>query len=93
MVYLRHCFVLGLLVAGLVVAVSGRAETYFVAPPPSGDDANPGTESLPWATLQKAADTVQAGDTVLVRAGQFAGAHLTTSGSPGSPIVLRSRDT
>ena len=71
-------------------AGSGGATTYYVAPPPTGDDSNPGTELQPWATLQKAADTVQAGDTVLVRAGQYAGGHFTTSGSPGLPIVLAS---
>ncbi len=63
--------------------------TYYVAPPPAGDDANPGTEALPWATLQHAADTVQPGDTVLVRTGAYAGAHFTTSGTATEPIVFR----
>jgi parallel beta-helix repeat protein len=75
----------------LMVASLGSlsAATYYVAPPPVGSDTHPGTLAAPWATLQKAADTVQAGDTVLVRAGQYAGGHFTTSGSPGLPIVLR----
>ncbi len=64
-------------------------DTYYVAPPPAGDDGNPGTLASPWATLQHAADTVQAGDTVLVRAGSYAGAQFTTSGTAAQPIVLR----
>ena len=65
------------------------AETFYVAPPPLGDDGHPGTAGSPWATLQHAADTVQAGDTVLVRAGSYAGAQFTTSGTADLPIVLR----
>ncbi|MCP3962578.1 MAG: hypothetical protein GY719_32460, partial [bacterium] len=64
-------------------------ETFYVAPPPGGDNGNPGTLASPWATLQHAADTVQPGDTVLVRAGSYAGAHFTTSGTAAQPIVLR----
>jgi hypothetical protein len=43
---------------------------FYVAP--GGDDANPGTESQPWASIQHAADVLQAGDTVYVRAGTYA---------------------
>lgn len=46
---------------------SGR--NHYVAP--TGDDANPGTESQPWRTIQKAADTVLAGETVYIRAGTY----------------------
>ena len=35
------------------------------------NDFNPGTEELPWLTIQHAADTVQAGDTVIVREGAY----------------------
>lgn len=42
---------------------------YFVAT--TGNDANPGTETLPWRTVQKAADTMVAGDTVFIRAGTY----------------------
>lgn len=39
---------------------------------PSGDDANPGTESAPWKTIAKANETLQAGESVVVRAGTYA---------------------
>ncbi len=32
------------------------ATTYYLAPPPKGDDTNPGSLESPWATLQHAAD-------------------------------------
>ncbi len=42
---------------------------YYVAP--TGSDSNPGTEAKPWRTVQKAADTLVAGDTVYVKAGTY----------------------
>jgi parallel beta-helix repeat protein len=71
-----------------LLAATAHADTFYVAPPPAGNNANPGTLALPWATLQHAADRVEPGDTVLVRAGNYAGAEFTTSGTAGAPIVL-----
>ena len=73
----------------LVLAPLALADTFYIAPPPTGDDANPGTLEAPWATLQHAADMVQAGDTVWVRAGSYQGAHFTTSGTAEQRIVLQ----
>ena len=64
------------------------AATYYVAPPPAGNNGNPGTSSAPWATLQYAADRVDAGDTVRVRAGDYVGANITASGTAAQPIVF-----
>ena len=47
-----------------------EAPVYWVAT--DGDDAAPGTSDEPWATLQKAADTVPPGATVYVRGGTYA---------------------
>jgi len=44
---------------------------YYVAT--SGNDSNPGTSSQPWATIQKAAGVMTAGDTVIVRPGTYYG--------------------
>ena len=43
--------------------------THYVST--SGNDNNAGTLAAPWRTIQKAANTVQAGDTVQVRAGTY----------------------
>lgn len=42
---------------------------YFVAK--SGIDTNTGTEAQPWLTIQKAADTLIAGDIVYIKAGTY----------------------
>lgn len=65
------------------------ATTYYLAPPPKGDDTNPGSLESPWASLQHAADVVLPGDTVFLRAGSFSGAHFTTSGTAALPIAVR----
>jgi uncharacterized protein DUF1565 len=48
---------------------SRSGTTYYVST--SGNDNNAGTLSAPWRTIQKAANTVKAGDTVQVRAGTY----------------------
>jgi hypothetical protein len=53
----------------LVPASEAAAATYYVAT--TGNDANPGTEAAPFRTMQKAANMVGPGDTVLVRAGTY----------------------
>ncbi len=76
----------------LITSPTLAATTYWVAPPPQGNDTNPGSEVLPWATLQHAADEVLAGDTVLVLDGSYVGAELTTSGTSTEPITFRATD-
>lgn len=68
-------------------AAARRAAVYHVAV--TGDDANPGTASQPWRTVGKAADTLTAGDTVLIGPGTYA-ERLTPahSGTPGNYITF-----
>ena len=68
-----------------------QAATLYVAP--SGSDTYPGTASRPFATLQKAADTVTPGDTVSVRDGNYRGFRLSTSGTPAQRIVFSAAST
>ena len=59
---------------------------YYVAP--TGSDSNPGTEAEPWQTIQKAADTLVAGDTVYIKAGTYEEQVIAQqSGSAGNPIT------
>ncbi len=53
----------------LIAPIHITGTTYYVAL--QGDDANPGTQTRPWRTLQKAAATLAAGDTVYIRAGTY----------------------
>ncbi|PID38714.1 MAG: hypothetical protein CSA65_02595 [Proteobacteria bacterium] len=66
----------------------GGGTIYYVAP--SGKNTNAGTEAAPWKTLQHAADQVEAGDMVAVKAGSYSdGFELTTSGTAAKPITFR----
>ena len=55
---------------GASAALSGsEAVTYYVDP--TGSDSNPGTSDLPFGTIQRAANVVNPGDTVIVLAGTY----------------------
>jgi hypothetical protein len=56
----------------------------------SGDDANPGTLSAPWRTIQKAMSSAPPGATVNIRSGTYAESLvLEVSGAPGEPITFQ----
>ena len=65
--------------------------TYYVSP--EGSDTAPGTEAAPFRTIQRAAGLVGAGDTVVVRAGTYAGFQLgwdfPQSGTATQPIIFK----
>jgi len=60
---------------------------YYVAT--NGNDSNPGTESQPFRTIQKAADIVDPGDTVLIRSGTYAHFRIMYSGAEDQYITFR----
>jgi Right handed beta helix region len=75
-----------------------RGQVYYVAP--WGSNGSPGTRSRPWRTIQKALDTLRAGQVALVRAGiyrqslvmrraAFAKAPITVRAYPGERPVVR----
>jgi parallel beta-helix repeat protein len=61
--------------------------TLFVAT--DGSDANDGTSAAPWRTLQHAADLVNPGDTIIVRAGNYTGFYLDRDGTPADRIAFQ----
>ncbi len=78
-------------------------KTFYVAP--DGSDANPGTWEQPWATLNHAAETLRAGEMVLVRGGVYdltrqvrlknsgrADAWIIYAGYPGEKAILDARN-
>jgi hypothetical protein len=63
-----------------------RAAIYYVSP--SGNDSNPGNEAQPWLTIQKAAKTMVAGDTVYIKAGTYGERVIpSNSGTAGNYIT------
>src|SRR5450432_3524918 len=78
----------------LISAQALAAATYYVAP--GGDDANPGTIELPWATISQAVGSVAPGDAVILRDGVYGPegstgfpVWITQPGSPNAWIVLK----
>ncbi len=66
-----------------------QGNVYYVAP--NGDDSNDGSEAYPWQTIQKAADTLAAGETVYIKAGTYPERVIPqNSGSVGNLIVYAS---
>jgi parallel beta-helix repeat protein len=76
-----------LLLAICVAAIPGSSATFYVAT--GGNDGNPGTAAMPWATIQHAVETIGAGDTILVGSGTYTGARIENSGLAGMVKTLR----
>jgi len=72
--------------ASLCLAGTASATTYYVAT--NGNDTFNGSSGAPWATLQHAVETIAPGDTILVRAGTYAGCRIRNSGTQAAPKTL-----
>jgi hypothetical protein len=67
---LINVLVLSLICLALTtVPITAEGNVYYVAK--NGSNKNPGTSDSPWLTIQHAADTIVAGDTVLIRKGTY----------------------
>lgn len=80
---LRFWISIRFLAFALLVSAA-KAATYYVAT--NGSDSNPGTQAQPWITIQRAANTIAAGDTVNIAAGDYA--EVVTITNIGSPSVV-----
>jgi len=78
----------------LVFAAASSGATYYVATN-GNDTTGDGSSGNPWATLQKAVNTMVAGDTTIVKNGTYAGFRATESkcGSPGALITIKAENT
>jgi hypothetical protein len=71
-------------------AQTPAGKTFYVSP--AGNDENAGTLAQPWQTVNKAAATAQAGDTVLIREGTYditEQIRVANSGTPDAPITFK----
>ena len=99
---IRKAVLIGLVFL-LFFATGAVGATYYVAT--TGSDTNPGTEASPWRNIQKAADTVVAGDTVIVKDGRYTDSNDSgdirkcvaiiskRSGTPTNWITFRAENT
>jgi len=74
-----------------ITPTPNKGNIYYVST--EGDDSNPGSLDQPWQTIQKAVNTTVAGDTILVRGGEYVtvngGWNFRNSGTQTNPITLR----
>lgn len=79
------------LLVNVTVAEPPPGKVYYVdGPNPAAGDTNPGSEALPFKTIQKAANVVAPNDTVYVKAGVYKEmVWIKQSGTPAAPITFR----
>jgi parallel beta-helix repeat protein len=71
----------------LAQSYSRPEDAYYVAT--DGRDSNPGTEQWPWRSVQRAADTLAAGETVYIKEGTYnERIWVQNSGRPGKFITF-----
>jgi hypothetical protein len=71
----------------LAQSYSRPEDAYYVAT--DGRDSNPGTEQWPWRSVQKAANTLAAGETVYIKEGTYnERIWVQNSGTPGNFITF-----
>jgi len=88
---------LSILILGVGLPRSTYATSYYVSP--SGNDSNPGSQSLPWRTIYKASQTLVAGDTAFILSGTYkervvpknsgnSGNYITYSAYAGATVTI-----
>ena len=83
---------IGLVLLLTLLPTLTSATTYYVST--SGSDSNPGTQAAPWKTIQKAANTMVAGDTVYILAGVYKEkVNIPKSGEPEKYITFSNYGT
>lgn len=70
-------------------APTDEADIFYVDAATGSDSDNGQTAGDAWATIQKAASTLTAGQMVLIRAGTYAEEVTPNSGTAGSPIIFK----
>ena len=97
----RHPIMLSLMIIGVLVILqmvycmffpdisyAAGNTTYYVST--TGNDNNAGTFDSPWKTIQKACNSVAAGDTVCIKAGTYVGKiTVPTSGTSSAYITIQ----
>lgn len=80
--------VLAALALNVVLATPALGATYHVAT--NGNNANQGTASSPYKTVQRGVDALKPGDTLLIHAGRYAGFSASNlQGTANAPITIR----
>ena len=80
----------GLLVLFFFQNAEAQEATYYVDQNHAlASDSNPGTQGLPWSTIQHAADVAEPGYNIIVMSGDYERTTINTSGTDNSMIVFK----
>jgi MYXO-CTERM domain-containing protein len=79
------------ILAGVLFSSAASASTYHVAT--TGSDSAAGTHTAPFKTIQRAADAVAAGDTVVIHAGTYTGFVVDATGTAAAPVAFKGDGT
>jgi hypothetical protein len=74
------------ILALVCLSSAASASTYHVAT--TGSDTSTGSAAAPWKTVQRAANAVGPGDTVVIHAGTYSGFLVDASGTQAAPITF-----
>lgn len=82
----------GLPVTRPATAPASSGPTFYISP--NGNDSGNGSQSAPWRTVQKAANTVNAGDTVILMDGTYTQGSVgfNRSGTADKPVVFKAQN-
>ena len=70
--------------------VQGASATHIYYVAPGGNDSHDGSEGQPWLTLQHAAESLSAGESLHIAAGMYEGdVDFAVSGTAEAPIVVK----
>lgn len=75
-------------IVSVILSLAGAAwsaDLYVAQKDPKADDKNPGTEAMPFKTIQPATDAARVGDTVYVKAGVYSD-RVHSAGTGGRDI-------
>ena len=79
---------IALIFFGMVFPVTGNAADLYVSL--SGNDANPGTQTAPFRTIQAAVNRMGAGDVCFIHGGVYRETvKIKASGTPGKPLRIQ----
>ncbi len=97
----RAVWVAGILCVALCTVHMAGGMTYYLAPPPRGNDTHTGANDAPWATFEKGLAALAPGDSLLLHDGRYhltrpvyigcrgtSNAWITIGAAPGATAVL-----
>ena len=86
----KYFFTLNMLATVLLCSAMSATATEYYVDGTKGSNSSAGTADAPFATIQKAADVVQPGDTVIIRSGiYYENIELKTNGTKENPIIFK----